>query len=213
MEANFYEREDIQEAYRAIGKWQASLENARESEIRKAIYKMMDTDEYKEAIANDDQVKIGELMARARAQGENAYMESEGYQLQRDTNLQLIKNIQEDTALKEEYYNTGALMGEQFSKGLLSTVQFDPMQAINRTISTSGTESGYAYGLNRVPYDNFLVRLHEGEKVLTASEARQQKNTPTINITGNSFAVREEADIDKVAQAIFDKVIRAQMVS
>lgn len=36
-----------------------------------------------------------------------------------------------------------------------------------------GAPPGYAYGLNRVPYDNYPAMLHEDERVLTASQARQ----------------------------------------
>ena len=31
--------------------------------------------------------------------------------------------------------------------------------------------SGYAYGLDYVPYDNFPALLHQGERVQTAAEA------------------------------------------
>ena len=32
-----------------------------------------------------------------------------------------------------------------------------------------------AKGLNTVPYDNYIARLHRGEQVLTASQARRRK--------------------------------------
>lgn len=40
------------------------------------------------------------------------------------------------------------------------------------TVSTSGVDGSHASGLNYVPYNDYVARLHVGEAVLTASEAR-----------------------------------------
>lgn len=63
-------------------------------------------------------------------------------------------------------------------------------QANPGAFSSYAAARSYAYGLERVPYDNFPSLLHEGERVLTAREARaQDQQTPTISIsvTGNTF--------------------------
>ncbi|SHN68576.1 tape measure protein [Desulfitobacterium chlororespirans] len=72
-----------------------------------------------------------------------------------------------------------------------------------------------AYGLSYVPYDNFPALLHEGERVLTASEARALKGSgaSTISITGNSFIIREEADIGKVARELARNLTRASALA
>lgn len=44
-------------------------------------------------------------------------------------------------------------------------------------VSTSGAYPGHATGLDRVPYDNYLARLHVGESVLTASEAQRWRES------------------------------------
>jgi len=62
-----------------------------------------------------------------------------------------------------------------------------------------------------VPYDNFPALLHEGERVLTAGEARRQTDEVRIVISGNEFHIREDADIDRVAQALLSKLEEADM--
>ncbi|MFA9381586.1 MAG: hypothetical protein ACERKO_11060, partial [Acetanaerobacterium sp.] len=79
-------------------------------------------------------------------------------------------------------------------------------------------------GMDYVPRDNFLALLHQGETVLTAPEASAYQSVgglegiermlSTVGNSDNSFTVnmygdwnvREEADIDKVSQAIYARV-------
>ena len=71
----------------------------------------------------------------------------------------------------------------------------------------------HAAGLERVPYDGYAALLHEGERVLTAREARQadQGGGAQVTITGNTFQVRQESDIDAIAEALYRKLRLAQM--
>lgn len=77
---------------------------------------------------------------------------------------------------------------------------------------SDGTK-GYATGLARVPYDNFPALLHEGERVLTAAEARgyNQGGSGGFTIVMNGTTIREDADIDRVARALLEKLRQAQM--
>lgn len=64
---------------------------------------------------------------------------------------------------------------------------------------------GFSGGLDRVPYSGFTARLHQGEEVLTATEARNRRENnggPSVMVTGNTFVVRNDADIDMIASKI-----------
>lgn len=69
-----------------------------------------------------------------------------------------------------------------------------------------------AVGINYVPYNGYNAVLHEGERVLTARENRNYKDTGNgVVISGNNFTVREEADIDKIARALLEKIEQADL--
>ena len=45
----------------------------------------------------------------------------------------------------------------------------------------------------------------------TAAEARSERQAPSVTITGNSFTIREEADISKVASELLTQMELAGM--
>ena len=185
--------------------------------------------------------KMGEIMSKAQMMAINRYHADEGYQLLQQSNLNLAEGIRQDTALQDEYWNAGYQMGQQFSKGMASGISSagsreeinsavrsnKPFinEATGSAVASSSTTidpvtgsvlsfaPGKAFGLPYVPYDNYPALLHQGERVLTASEARAQKNAQSVNITGNSFTVREEADIEKIAKILAHEIMMANMVS
>ena len=103
-----------------------------------------------------------------------------------------------------------------------------------------GTNSFRASALAQInEHGGELVQLPDGSKVFPTAETRQiinhevkygdllkgkgasanisidggsdrSPNAPTVTITGNSFTVREEADIDKIAHAITEKFLLVQ---
>ena len=83
-------------------------------------------------------------------------------------------------------------------------------QYTSLTPSTVKKARPQAVGIDYVPYDNFPALLHQGERVQTAVEARSQRRVPAITITGNSFSIREDADVDRVASALLQKIELAE---
>lgn len=64
-------------------------------------------------------------------------------------------------------------------------------------------------GLSNVPYDGYVAKLHKDERVLTAQENREygRGSGGGVVITGNTFNVRKDADIDAIGNAIVMKLM------
>jgi len=66
---------------------------------------------------------------------------------------------------------------------------------------------GFSGGLDRVPYNNYPARLHQDEMVLNSQQARDYRNGESgggasVVVTGNTFVVRNDEDIDAIANKI-----------
>lgn len=117
----------MQEAYNAIGAWQAELENSKEQFIRDAQDAVLNSDAYQEAIASGTEegyVKAGEMLAKAKIQGINEYNASEGAQLMVEYELALADGIREDTRSNEAYWDAGYRKGQEYSKGLMAGMNY-----------------------------------------------------------------------------------------
>ena len=117
----------MQEAYNAIGAWQAELENSKEQFIRDAQDAVLNSDAYQEAIASGTEegyVKAGEMLAKAKIQGINEYNASEGAQLMVEYELSLADGIREDTRSNEAYWDAGYRKGQEYSKGLMAGMNY-----------------------------------------------------------------------------------------
>lgn len=73
---------------------------------------------------------------------------------------------------------------------------------------------GHAFGLDRVPYDEYPALLHRDERVLTASQARAQDagqggTSIQLTVTGNDFVGTGEEMADQVAEIIARKLRQA----
>ena len=228
--------EAVMEANKAIGAWKAELENSKEQYIRDAVDAMMKTEEYRTAQDTGDAAEMGRLIMEAKVRGMNEYNASEGAQLALESEKSLAEAIRNDTSLDSDYWDAGYEKGQWFTKGLAAAmgegkyfVKADIDQETGLTVYTDSygltadpmlvdpggagglRRSGYAYGLDYVPYDNFPALLHQGERVQTAAEARGERAAPSVTITGNNFTIREEADVTRVASELLAQMELAGM--
>lgn len=79
-------------------------------------------------------------------------------------------------------------------------------KAAGQSAINGGAVPGHYHGLDYVPYDGMMARLHKGERIMTASDNREFSSRAgsgtAISITGNTFNVRQESDIDAIARAL-----------
>ena len=108
----------MDEANRAIGAWQAELENTKEQYQREAMEAMMETDEYQQAQAEGDAAEMGRLIMQAKVQGMNEYNASEGAQLALESELALAAAIRDDARSDQAYWDAGYRKSQEYSKGL-----------------------------------------------------------------------------------------------
>ena len=213
--------EAVEEANRAIGAWKAELENQKEQYIRDAMDAMMASEEYQSAKSAGDAAEMGRLIMQAKVQGMNEYNASEGAQEALAAEKALVENIRNDTSLNQDYWDAGYEKGQWFPKGLAAawgatsgsdeTVLGDwSFNADLNTGSASSNASKRAVGIDYVPYDNFPALLHQGERVQTAVEARSERSSQPIVISGNNFTVREEADISRIAAELLTQIELAE---
>lgn len=203
--------DQMKEAYRLIGGWQAEQENQKEYLLRDAYRSTMESDEFLTA----DAITKGQMLMQAQVDAQAAYLASDGYQLQLEADKALVNSTQ--AAMVPVYESAGYALGQEFSKGLMAAkAEFMP-GFFNIDMSTSRSYGanddgspplmyGRAFGMHRIPYDGFPMFAHEGERLLTAAQARAQDAGVSGGgmppISGNNFYIREEADVDRVAQAI-----------
>ena len=146
----------------------------------------------------------------ARALAEAQYNSSEAALGVAEAEKDLITSINENTAAlrgwRGSYDVSQALTkgravmeeGTQTPGGLVGGIYLQ----VKNPPSVRKKAGKQAVGIDYVPYDNFPALLHQGERVQTAAEARSQQRVPAITITGNSFSIREDADVDRVASEL-----------
>lgn len=204
----------MQEANYLIGQYQADLENQKDQLLRDALTETMNSDAFQQA----DAVEKGRLLMEAKAQAQADYLNSDGYQLQLESEKMLIDQIQLD--MSQSYYDAGYSLSLKFNEGLvnarLDSGEWWATPELSEDALSGrmgGNVGGKAFGMSRVPYDDFAVRLHEGERVLTAGQNREYERGGqglSISLPIDTLVVREEADIDRVASALYEKILSAQ---
>lgn len=215
------------DAYKLIGEYQASLENAKEEAVRKALDEAAGTDEYRKALAENNGAEMGRILAEAQAQAEKAYREDQGYQDLLESQKDSVDYIRHTLAEDGTWRTFGYDMGIEFSKGFKSAAEemedelygsgffADTWEQLgNRWKRVLGIPvnagANHADGLTYVPYNGYPARLHEGERVLTASENRSYGQGTSVSVTVNGLTVREDADVDRIAEVLAQKISEAR---
>ena len=215
---NGYSGDLMKEANRAMGAWQAELENTQEQFQREALAAVMSgakttlfseeaQEELNELWASYQKAEIegnaaeqGRLLAEARVLAQLEYNTSEGAQLMVAYETQLAAWIRDNAATNDAYWDAGHRKGQEYGKGLaaaMTEIQVTGPQIVAIDGEeyyyrpgygyVSSNPSSHAFGLDRVPYDNYPAILHEGERVLTAREARAMDRA-------SAMARQDEAD-------------------
>ena len=182
-----------------------------------------------------DVAKKKALVEEAHAIAANEFSGDELVQQIQDSDAELISNLQDSAEANNAGWTNVMEIKDLLSQGLAAAgydkktetqyrkapIDDTPIKWVksNGLLPTEEDLTNYkenisahAYGLGYVPYNNFPALLHEGERVLTASENRGYGSGSGVTITGNNFTVREEADINKIARALFGEIEKARMV-
>lgn len=102
---------------------------------------------------------------------------------------------------------------DQLAEGVKSVKKVGESLAGSLGFSGIKVDGSHYHGIDRVPYDGYIARLHKGERVLTADEAAAMDRGRvggigaggiTINI--QNMHVRNDSDIDAVAEALFNRI-------
>lgn len=94
-----------------------------------------------------------------------------------------------------------------------------PISAVVDFVTGGSSENGQrsAWGTRYVHGNDVPYRLHDGEAILPAREARQYRqgknNSPQINITMNGTVIREEQDITKIASDLVRKINEQRIIT
>lgn len=172
---------------------------------------------YQTASEEDKAIIAGEIEAlkeKAQAMADAGYDASSMAQSLQDVELDLIASIRDLTdKIGSVAWGRDYEISQELGKGQMAVSDdgssTSAVTSGYQVRAGSGINGRYAYGLDRVPYDNYAALLHEGERVLTAREAREQDRSGTrpvqVNISGN-WTVRTDEDVDAIATAILRKV-------
>ncbi|MGI6029762.1 MAG: tape measure protein [Candidatus Heteroscillospira sp.] len=194
----------IQKANRAMGAFRASLENDKEQYVRDAMQKALDDGAQAMLDSGDEEqiIEAGRMLMEAKTRGMNEYNASDGAQLLLESERIMIETIRNDADNNADYWDAGYKRGQWFSNGLIAAL-FDSWgggdfegdmgspfeRAVNTKFAMSPPGGKAAFGLNRVPYDGYAAILHEGERVMTAREARAMDagagSVINVSISGN----------------------------
>lgn len=167
---------------------------------------------------SNDPFELMANLAVAKTAGPLAYYGSEEYKAFSKSRSESMKLLGFMLSDEESYKN---ISGYNLNKELNSIPISRPIPNQHNSVidtwekfyPTYASPPLKAFGMGYVPYNGFPAILHEGERVLTASENRayNQWRAPNIVLNlGGTYHVRQAADIEAIAHEIAVQVTRAQ---
>lgn len=204
--------DEMSRLYSRLGKWKAEQDNAAD----KILF-----DTYQELLDSDwENINEGDLYAKllaAETEAAAKYTNTTQFDEMNNAQASLVAKLGE--ALAPEYEKMGYNMAQWFTYGYESYLiaMEVPEYTRQRTYASSQTvdsegravpSPGFAFGLSYVPYDDYPAKLHEGERVLTASQNREYMSGGHGGVTVNisSMTVRSESDIDSIADELYRRI-------
>lgn len=182
-------------------------------------------------------VELEKLYETAQTLGTAYFENSDEVALLNDIEQDEVQAILDATAGLKEATTASYYLAEKLSLGLAGTAQnrekaAETANTLLPGLAAAGMAVGgdvegaaamlagksNAFGLDRVPYDEYPALLHQGERVLTASEARAQdagQGTVPIQIpiSGNTFMGLPEEVADQIAEILARKLTQAAIAA
>lgn len=204
--------DEMSRLYSRLGKWKAEQDNAAD----KILFDM-----YQELLDSDwENINEGDLYAKllaAETEAAAKYTNTTQFDEMNNAQASLVAKLGE--ALAPEYEKMGYNMAQWFTYGyesyfygaIDSEGRAIPVPGPAPTPSSTPTPTptpGFAFGISYVPYDDYPAKLHEGERVLTASQNREYMSGGHGGVTVNisSMTVRSESDIDSIADELYRRI-------
>ena len=165
--------------------------------------------------------KVESLMEQIEGLATAQYQVSEAYQESMSIEEETVQALRENTEALDAAaaaYSLAQTRTKGISTGSGRFNLLDSKDAARFNEEAFATQgdiwsklNGYATGLERVPYNNFPALLHEGERVLTAQEARgYDQGGGGIQIIMNGTTIREDADVYRLAQELLAQLRQAK---
>lgn len=259
---------ELKQVYSLLGQYQASLDSAESKYEREAFDNLLNgnftTDEgrnlsreYDEALKNNDELKMAEIVGLTKSIAQANWMDSEEFQSKLDVEGAILNETREKVGhIKEKidkiyqhmdsytlgYAATSAYLEQHTEEAVPGEYQppnavhkfdesgsviingktsfmiaSDPTLSERNSVLRYGEEPFKATGISRVPYDGYRAILHEGERVVTASKAKESErakggvNIGNINITA-SGAINDDETFARMLASQLEKALAAYAV-
>ncbi|MEG0783994.1 MAG: tape measure protein [Christensenella sp.] len=209
---------DLEKAYELVGKFKAEYENTKEKIWQDTYNQIMNSPEWVRARVTNNGAEMMRLLNEAEARALSSFSDTDIAKRMQDTNDKMIKDSQvmfnENWTIIQTSWDSMCYRLEQsLSIGLAGARQEQNTTEEQKKGQAPAPSYGAAYGLSRVPYDGYKATLHDGERVLTASQAREFNRSRGlsggIHIIVSNMTVRQDNDIEAIAQALYREIQNA----